>query len=178
MRHPAPSRAAASGGAIYAHDETFAVADNPLTMSEKALRTKIRRLERRAARIRRRLANLEKWNERGHDPVRRVLVVLLKEDPEATDDELVDALVDKVDDLMRFKGAVAEVISDVGIHVFARVAVWVVRNRKEIMTRRVAWIEQQIEALKAQLKDLGPKGATRDDELADIFLDLGIDLDE
>ncbi len=143
-------------------------------MQTKRIEMRIRRLKRRTARIERWLGQMSRWDAGKHRPFRAFILEILDEDPDATDDEIIEALIEKVDDLMRFSGP-AELISDVGIHIAARLVVLIYKNREVLLRRRLERIRGSIARLEAELERKGPRGAFGDDDELGIFRDLGMD---
>ncbi len=142
-------------------------------MSDRRLAMRINRLEQRANNIRRRLDNLHKWDEGQHRPIRALLRELIAEDEDISDEELVEALAARADDLLGFNG-IAETISDIGIRVFAAIAVWTIRNREKFMRARLERIERRVAELRKRLADDKPQGgfgATAEDVLAELGID-------
>jgi hypothetical protein len=117
---------------------------------------RIRRLERRVARLERGLELLKHWDARKYQPLRPFITEILDEDSDATDEEIVDALVEKVDELLKFEGLV-ELITDVGIRLVAEVGLWVHQNRERLLTQRLARLRKRI----AQLEKALPKKAAK-----------------
>lgn len=139
-------------------------------MSEaRRLKMRIHRLSTRAARIRARLAHLGRWDEGRHGPARTLLHELIDEDDDLSDEELIDGLVERLDDLLAFSGIV-ETISDIGIRAFATVAVWILRNREAWMRGRLERIDARIAELRGRLDPLTPRGLGDD-----VIAELGID---
>ena len=142
-------------------------------MGDRRLAMRINRLEQRASNIRRRLDNLHKWDEGQHRPIRALLRELIAEDEDISDEELVEAVAARADDLLAFNG-IAETISDIGIRVFAAIAVWTIRNREKFMRARLERIERRVAELRKRLADNKPQGgfgATSEDVLAELGID-------
>ena len=96
-----------------------------------------KRIARRIARLQRRLQRIEKWDEERHGrPIRKMVRELEDEDPDITDAEIVEALSDRVDELADLPG-IWESIADLGTKGFFWIAVTVVRNRVEVLERRI-----------------------------------------
>jgi len=126
-------------------------------MSDRRLAMRINRLEQRANNIRRRLENLHKWDESRHRPIRALLRELIAEDNDISDEELVEALAARADDLLAFNG-IAETISDIGIRMFAAIAVWTIRSRENFMKARLERIKVRVTALRERLAKNTPQG--------------------
>lgn len=144
-------------------------------MPNNRLEMRIRRLQRRMARVQRWLDRMKTWDESKHHPIRAFLAEILHEDPDVTDEEIAEALVERVDEMMRFKG-IMEIISDIGIRSFANIAVRVIRHRQELMTKRIETLQARISELQGQLE--GPRAHARralEDDTKKIFDDLGMD---
>jgi hypothetical protein len=143
-------------------------------MQTKRIEMRIRRLKRRAVRIERWLAEMGRWDAGKHRPFRAFVLEILDEDPDATDEEIIEALIEKADELTRFSGP-AELISDVGIRLAARLVVFVYKNRETLLRRRLEQVRGTITRLQAELERTGPRGALGGDDELDIFRDLGMD---
>lgn len=118
-------------------------------MTEQRLEMRILRLQRRVARLERGLALMERWDESKYRPLRPFILEILDEDPDATDEEIVEALVEKVDQLLRFEG-LAEIITDIGIRVAAEVGLWVYQNKKRLITQRIKRLQRRIAQLRKE----------------------------
>ncbi len=130
-------------------------------MTDTRVEMRIVRLRRRVARLERGLALLERWDENKYRPLRAFILEILDEDPDATDEEIVDALVEKADELARFQG-LRELITDASIRVAAEVGLWAHRNRKRLIEGRLARLRKRIAALeKSQAKPRPRPGRAR-----------------
>lgn len=136
---------------------------------KRRLTRRIRRIERRLAWNRKIQAAWAHWSEERYRPIRAFINEIVADDPDISDDALVEALIEKVDELLEFQG-LAEAISDLGIRLVAALAVAFVRHAPEWLAKRAEQMEARLKELRDQLdRSHTPKG-----ELADtILLDLG-----
>jgi hypothetical protein len=121
-------------------------------MTNARIEMRIARLERRVARLERSLALLDRWDEGKHRPLRAFLAEILDDDPDATDDEIVEALAEKADELARFQG-IRELIADLGIRLAARIALWAHQNRRRLLAQRAERLRERINELRRKPDD-------------------------
>jgi hypothetical protein len=119
-------------------------------MEDTSVEMQLARLRRRVARLERGLELLERWDEKKYQPLQAVIAELLAKDPDATDKEIVDALVERADELARFEG-LRELITDVTIRLAAQVGLWVHRNRKRVIEGRLERLRERIAGLEKEL---------------------------
>jgi hypothetical protein len=142
---------------------------------------RIHRLKRRVARLERGLELMKRWDERNYRLLRPFILEILDEDPDATDEEIVDALVEKIDQLLCFQG-IAEIITDIGIRVAGEVGLWVHQNKERLITQRTKRLRKRIAQLEKQLakrtgKPARARGTMGERTLQDthaIFVALGM----
>lgn len=119
---------------------------------------RVRRIKRRIARIEQRIEVIEdvgrlelrgplaKWVERLEA---RPDIDLDKNDDGVVDfDELMDAVVEHVDELIDL-GPLGELVTDLGVRLFAEVAVIIYRNTEDRLRRRVERLRSRLAALGA-----------------------------
>jgi len=119
-------------------------------MTDTSVEMRLERLRRREARLERGLELLAGWDEKKYRPLKTFILEILAKNPKATDKEIVDALVDRADELAKLDG-LRELITDVTIRVAARVGMWAHMNRKRLVEQRLERLRRRIATLEQEL---------------------------
>lgn len=110
---------------------------------------RITRLERRLARLQQRLANIPRWNGAWRARFQAMIDEVLVGDPGASDTEIARAISRRLDDKIDLPG-VWDTALDIGVTALAWVAVTIIRNRKELLRRRITRIEKILARLRSE----------------------------
>lgn len=118
------------------------------------IRRRIHRLEQRLAWNRRLRKIWDLWQAQKHRAALAFLREIIADDPDISDEELIEQLAQRLDELLEFEG-IRETISDIGIRAFAALAVNVLRRTPAWLDQRAETITARIERLKQMLAQAG-----------------------
>ncbi len=119
----------------------------------RRIKRRLERLERRRDRVQKRLDGVARWDEVRHKGMKEVVDLVSERFGPISDEELIEKVKEELDRRIDREG-IWEAISDFGINLFVDIAVYRARNRKKVLTRRVARLDRRIARNRERLKDL------------------------